>query len=80
MPRKRHDNPNRAEHNLKADPKRNLKRKTARVLYLMRLAKEKEIGVDPLYDHSRGRTDTYRAELRSAWLKASRGYDERMSA
>jgi hypothetical protein len=80
MTRKRHDNPNRAEHNRKADPKRNLRRKTARVLYLMRLVKEKEIGFDPLHDHSRGRNETCRAELRSAWLKASREYDERNAA
>jgi len=79
MPRKphRHDNPNRAIHNRTASPKRNVKRKTARVIYLQRLAKEKEIGIDPIYDHGRGRNETYRSEIRAEWLKREKAYDER---
>lgn len=77
MPRKRHDNPKRAEHNRKADPKRAAKRIEAKIMFLRQIAKEREIGIDPIYDHSRGRSWTYRDELSSAWLKASKEYDER---
>lgn len=79
MPRKpkRHDNPNRAIHNRTAAAERNVKRKTAKVIYLQRLMKEREIGADPLFDHGRGRNETYRAEIRAEWLKRSRECDER---
>lgn len=82
MPRKpnRHGNPNRAIHNRTAAAERNVKRKTARVIYLQRLMKEREIGVDPIFDHGRGRNETFRAEIRKEWLKRSREYDERTAA
>lgn len=69
MTRKRHHNPNRIEHNREANPKRNTNRLNARVAYLLKLKREREIGPDPFYDHSRGRNETERAALRAEWLK-----------
>lgn len=73
---KRHYNPNRAIHNRIANPKRTAKRLEAQMIFLRQMRKEKEIGPDPLYDHGRGRNETYRWELRADWLKRSREYDE----
>lgn len=79
MPRKphRHDNPNRAIHNRKADPKRAAKRIESRIMFLKQIEKEREIGVDPIFDHSRGRGDD-RLRLNSEWLRRSQEYDERV--
>lgn len=76
MPRKTHYNPERAIHNRVADPKRAQKRIAARQAFDRQIAKERAIGVDPQFDHSRGRTDYARDEARVVWLKASRTYDE----
>jgi hypothetical protein len=80
MTRKRHDNPNREEHNRKARPTRALERTTARVIYLQRLAKELEIGPDPKYDHSRGRNEMEWLGERQRWQYLSAEYDKRNAA
>jgi hypothetical protein len=75
MTRKRHDNPNRAEHNRKADPERAEKRLNARIKFLKQIEKETAVGIDPIYDHCRGRHDTTRFEESSDWKKISKEYD-----
>lgn len=55
---------------------RTQRRIAARQAFDRQIAKERAIGVDPQFDHSRGRTDYARDEARAAWLKASCAYDE----
>ncbi len=61
-------------------PRRNYKRTqrriAARQAFDRQIAKERAIGIDPQFDHSRGRTDYARDAARAEWLKASRAYDE----
>ena len=82
MPKKpkRHENPNRAIHNRKADPKRAARRIQSRILFLTRIAKEKEIGPDPRYDHSRGRNEVEWLGERQRWQLLSAEYDKRTTA
>ncbi len=53
------------------------KRKDAKVRFLLQVIKEKTIGVDPIFDHSRGRSDFARREMQANFLKRSKEYEER---
>lgn len=55
--------------------KRFFKKMRARNAFDHQMTKERAIGVDPEFDHSRGRTETEREELHNAWVKKSREYD-----
>ena len=55
---------------------RTLERIHARQTFDRQIAKERAIGTDPWFDHSRGRNDYARDEARAEWLKKSRAYDE----
>lgn len=82
MPRKphRHSNPERAIHNREAKPARTRKRLEARMAYLRQLRKEREIGVDPKFDHSRGRSETEWIAKREHWNHLSAIYDKAMAS
>lgn len=77
MPRKpkRHYNSNRAIYHQAADPERAAKRIEARARFLRQIEKERQIGPDPKYDHSRGRSEIARLGERQKWKSISDEYD-----
>lgn len=76
MPRRRHKNPKRLIHNQIAGRKREARRIEARALFDRQLAKEQAIGIDPKYDHCRGRSEMDRISERRAWLQAEAEYQK----
>jgi hypothetical protein len=74
---KRHYNPDRAIHNRTASDKRAKSRAVAREAYAKALAKERDIGVDPIYWHGNYERRQF---MRRAWRIDSREWDIQNSA
>lgn len=73
---KRHNNPNRAIYQQVADPKRAAKRIEARIQFLRQIEKERQIGPDPKYDHSRGRSEIAWLGERQKWRSLLDEYEK----
>ncbi len=76
MPRKKHYNPEKMIHNRVASLGRENKRKLAKEQFDKQVAKEKAIGIDPIYDHKLFSKHHNPYEASKEWLKKSKQYDQ----
>jgi len=80
MPRKKHYNPEKMIHNRVASLGRENKRKLAKEQFDKQVAKEKAIGVDPIYEHRYLLKYPDWPDTRTDWLKKSKQYDQEVAA
>lgn len=80
MTRKKHYNPDRMIHNRTALFPRSERRRLAKEQFDKQVAKEKAIGIDPIYEHRYLLKYPDWPDTRTEWQKKSKQYDQEIAA